>query len=426
MSLASRVEDPALKEKMDGVKEYAKENLLRFWQIHSPHYVDHGETHCLNIESLLFRIIPPHVSEKMTEHELFLLLCGVWLHDIGMLAKKPGENDQQVRETHHAKSRELIRKELPEIGLTEDERYIVGEIAFFHRKVEDINNAKEVFEIQNGSTVSKVRVRFLCALVRLADGCEIAHSRSSRKLLKIADVDDEAKFHHEAHLHVSAVDFDFISHEITICLRVKNQEDALLLSNFLKGDVEKELFSVKNVLYQNGIDYSVVKSDITIDALAEEMPKADSKPKSMSTEEKLFEIEKRAGYYPSMVIDTAVRVHVFYETAAQTTKELQAEIISVLRVIWYLFIDKETVIITLNRIHDLSGATGGFDVEIVTVVTNRKDFEEFDTGAITVNQFWSKLLFFRRATNDKFFNNKVQLHWKLVLLGGELIGKNPD
>ena len=143
--------------------------------------------------------------------------------------RRQAESDKQIRENHHVRSRELIRKELPEIDLTEDERYIVGEIAFFHRKAEDITNAKEIFETVNGNAVSKVRVRFLCALIRLADGCEIAHSRSSRKLLEIADVDEEAKFYHEVHLHVSAVDFDIISHEITIYLRVKNQEDASLL-----------------------------------------------------------------------------------------------------------------------------------------------------------------------------------------------------
>ncbi len=415
MSLASLVKDATLIKKLNRVKEYATENLLRFWQIHSPHFVDHGVTHCVNIDSLLFRIIPPHVREKMSEYEVFLLLCGVWLHDIGMLAKNEGETDKQVRDTHHIRSRELIRKALPEIELTEDERYIVGEIAFFHRKVEDIGNAKEVFETQNGSVVSKVRIRYLCALVRLADGCEIAHSRSSRKLMEITDLDEEAKFHHEAHLHVSAVDFDNISHEITIYLRVKSQEDALLLSNFLKGNIEKELFSVRNVLCENDIDYSIVKPDITIDALAEKMPKADIRPRSMSLEEKLVEIERRTGYYPSMVIDTDPEVHIFYETIAQTSKELQSEIISVLGVIWHLFMDKERVLVTLNRIHDLSGTIGGFDVEIVTVVAGRKDFEEFSRNTITKSEFWSKLIFFRRATNDKFFNKKIQLSWKLVL-----------
>ena len=414
MSLASLVKDPTLMKKLNQIREYAKENLLRFWQIHSPHFVDHGETHCVNIESLLFRIIPPDVREKMSEYETFLLLSGVWLHDIGMLAKNAGESDKQVRETHHIKSRELIRKDLSGIDLTEDERYIVGEIAFFHRKAEDIGNAKEMYETQTGSAVSKVRIRYLCALVRLADGCEIAHSRSSRKLLEIADVDEEAKFHHEAHLHVSAVAFDYISHEIAVYLRVKNEEDALLLSNFLKGNIEKELSSVKNVLYENDIDYSMVKADVTIDALSEEMPKAKIMPSSMSLEEKLFGIERATGYYPSMVIDRDAGVHMFYETIAQTTKELQSEIISVLGVVWPFFMDKERVIVTLNRIHDLSGTTEGFNVEIVTVVSERKDYEEFSRNKAK-NEFWSKLSFFRRAANDRFFNNKIRLPWKLVL-----------
>jgi hypothetical protein len=234
-------------------------------------------------------------------------------------------------------------------------------------------------------------------------------------LLEIAYVEDEAKFHHEAHLHVSVVDFDIISHEITIWIRVKNQEDAKLLSNFLKADVEKELFSVKSILKENGIEYSIVKPETTIDAFAEEMPKTASQPKSMSLEEKLVEIEKRTGYYPSMAIDSDKKAHIFYETAAQTTKELQSEIVTVLGTICYLFIDKERVIVTLNHIHDLSGTTGGFDVEIITAIAERRDFEEFNKSVITKNQFWSKLLFFRRATNDRFFNNKTKLVWNLVL-----------
>lgn len=415
MSLQSLVQDADLKTKLEKVIKYSKENLLRFWQIHAPAFVDHGETHSQNIELLLSRIIPAPLNDKITEYEAFLLLCGVWLHDIGMLAKKTGESDKQIRENHHVKSRELIRKELPEIDLTEDERYIVGEIAFFHRKAEDITNAKEIFETVNGNSVSKVRVRFLCALIRLADGCEIAHSRSSRKLLEIADVDEEAKFYHEAHLHVSAVDFDIISHEITIYLRVKNQEDASLLSNFLKSDVEKELISVKNVLYENNIEYSTVKLDITIDELAEEMPKTEKTAKTFSLDEKLLEVEKRSGYYPSMVIDTEKQTHLFYETVAGTTKELQNEILSVIKVVSSLFLDKDRVILTLNRVHELSGTSSGFDVEVITVIAYKIDYELFRQDKLNQNDFWSKLVFFRRPVNDKFFNNKARFAWKLVL-----------
>ncbi len=415
MSIVSFVKDTSLAKKLEGVKEFARSNLLRFWQVHAPHFVDHGETHCTNIELLLYRIIPPDVKGKMSEYEIFLLLCGVWLHDVGMLAKGKDENEKQVRETHHQKSRELIRKSLPEIDLTDDERYVVGEIAYFHRKSADLSYAKEVYEMQQGSTISKVRVRFLCALVRLADGCEIAHSRSSRKMLQIANVDEEAKFHHEAHLHVSAVDFDIVTREILIAIRVKNTEDALLLGNFLKGNLEKELFTVKDILKECGVDYNTVKPQITIDSFAEEMPHVISKPTLMSLEEKLVEMEKRTGYYPNMTVDTDLRIYIFYETIAQTAKELQSEVISVLDVVCDLFFDKQKIILTLNRIRDLSGTVGKIDPEIVTVVVETKDFDEYKKNQISKSEFWSRLTFFRRAMNDKVFNMKKPLIWKLIL-----------
>lgn len=415
MSLVSLIKEPTFIKKLEGIKTYVKENLLRFWQIHAPHFVDHGESHCKNIESLLFRIIPTNVREKMSEYEIFLLLCGVWLHDIGMLSKQKNETDKQVRETHHERSRNLIRRELPEIDLTEDERYIVGEIAFFHRKIEDINLAKDIYETQIGSSLSKARVRFLCALVRLADGCEIAHSRSSRKLLNITSMDEEAKFHHETHLHVSAIDFDHVSHEIMVYIRVKHQEDALKLSAFLKGNIEKELFSVKDVLCENGIEFNIVKINVTIDCLAEELPQSESKPKSMLLEEKLVEIEKRTGYYPSMVIETEPRVHIFYETISQTSKELQSEIISFLEIVRPFFSEKKRIIVTLNRIHDLSGNTSGFNIEIITVVAKTKDLEDYTNRIMDKKEVWARFGFFRRAHNDIFFSKKSDIPWKLVL-----------
>lgn len=413
MSLNGKIKDPKLIKKLESVREYSKDNLLRFWQIHAPHFVDHGETHCLNIESLLSRFIPEPVIEKMTEHEIFLLLCGVWLHDIGMTAKTPGESDKDVRDKHHKKSRELIRKALPQIQLTDDERYIVGEIAFFHRKAEDISNAVEVYETQLGTTLSKIRVRFLCASLRLADGCDIAHSRSSRIILEINEFGEEAKFHHEAHLHVSAVDFDDISHEILITARVQNATDALLLENFLKSDLEKELLSVKDVLVKYSVDYASVKPIITIDSFAEAMPHLITKPTSMSLDDRLVEIEKRTGYYPNMTIDSGSTIHVFYETISQTAKELQNEALSVIGVVCDLFFDKQKVIITLNKIHDLSRTRAFVEPEIITIVIDMTDYEIFKIKNNKA-EFWQKLHFFRRAINDKFLNKKAQINWRLI------------
>jgi len=355
------------------------------------------------------------VKKKLDEYEIFLLFCAVWLHDTGMLVKKEGESLDQVRATHHQRGRQLIRTGLKKINLTDDERYIVGEMTYHHRKTEDLGKVKQMIEIQHDSRTSKVRLQFLSALLRLADACEIAHARSSRELVDIAGIDDEARFHHEAHLHVSAVGFDLITHEITVFLRVKNPKDANLLTNFLTSNLMKELSSVKEMLRENGIDYSTVKCDVTIDPYAREMPRLPVKVKEMSLEEKLAELEKRTGYYPSMAIDEGERMRIFYETISQTRKEIQKEIIAVLENIWNVFPEKKTVILTTNRIHDPRGTVGEQDPEIVTVVSKREEFEEYRQKRIGERELWTKLVFFRKIAFDQFHKIRVKFDWSLAL-----------
>lgn len=413
MILASLIKDENLTRTLEAIRKYVKVNLLRFWQIHAPHFVDHGESHCESIESLLSRIIPDSIKDNLSEYEIFLLLCGVWLHDIGMLSKEENETDEQVRENHHERSRTLIRKNLPEIELTDDERYIVGEIAFFHRKIVDINLATEIYETQVDSKLLKVRVKLLCALVRLADGCEIAHSRSSRKLLNIASINEEAKFHHEIQLHVSAIDFDHISQEIFLQARVKDEQDALKLSTFLKSGLEKELSSVKEVLSKNGIEFNSVKINTIIDILAEELPKSEDEQKSISLEKKLVEIEKMTGYYPSLVIEEKIKVHIFYETIAQTAKEIQSEILTMFEKFRLFFSEKQWIFLTLNRIHNLSGTTSGFNVEIITAVAETKVLNKY-TKDRDKQEAWKTFRFFKRAVNDVYLSKKASVPWKLI------------
>jgi len=416
VSLRSLVKDNALDRKLQGIEDYVRKELLRFWQVHAPHFTDHGITHCENLISNLDRMIPSDVKAEMDEYEVFLLLCGAWLHDIGMLVKEKGESLEQVRNRHHGRGRQLIRTGLDQLDLTDDERYIVGEIAFYHRETEDLGSAKETIEIQHDTTVSKVRLRFLCALVRLADGCEVAHSRSSRQLVEIAGLDDEARFHHETHLHVSAVGFDHISHEITVFLRVKKREDSELLINFLTSSLEKELSSVKDVLEAEGVDYSTVQCNIAIDRYAREIPaRAPIKPKEMSIEEKLAELERRTGYYPSMVIEEGGRIHIFYGTISQTRRELQREIVPVLEKIWSLFPGKDLVILTINRIHDPRGTVGELDPEIITVGSRKEEFNEYQQGKIGNRELWSRLVFLRKIPRDQFHKIRIKTNWPLVI-----------
>ena len=115
-----------------------------------------------------------------------------------------------------------------------------------------------------------------------------------------------------------------------------------------------------------------------------------------------------------MVIDLESRTHIYYETIAQTSKELQNEVLSVLNVVCDLFFDKQKVLITLNRNRELSGTIGEIYPEIVTLVVEIKDFDEFRKRQIDKSQFWGRLKFFRRALKDRYFNAKIPIQWKLI------------
>jgi hypothetical protein len=170
--------------KLISLENYMSKELLRFWQVHEPHFPDHGVQHCKNIIDILYRLIPSEVQKTLNEYEIFLLLSGVWLHDVGMLYKESEETNRNVRKKHHEKGREFIRNQFDGIRLLKIEKYILGELTFYHRKIEDINAVKKKIEIQYNSTTFSIRLRFLCGLLRLADACEIAHARSSQNFFR--------------------------------------------------------------------------------------------------------------------------------------------------------------------------------------------------------------------------------------------------
>jgi len=399
---------------IDDIKKIVKQNYLRFWQVHSPHFTDHGENHYENVLSILDRMIPDLVKKSMDAYEIFLMICGVWLHDIGLIAGDEGESDEQIRANHHIKSRELIRTGLDELTLSEEERFVVGEMAFYHRKCENISNVKEIYEVSHNKCISRIRLRFLCSLIRLADGCEIAHIRSSRKFVKIAGLNEEANFHHEVHLHVSAVRFDSKNNKIKISIRVKNKNDSDLLLNFLGSNLEQELLSVKDVLRKYGVIFEEICFDITYDDFARKLPSPKIKRSNLTLEEKLAEFEKQSGYYPNMVIDEKEHIHLFYDTLSQTVKELQKEVLTIIPTVGELFPKKEIIFLTINTVHDYRGTRGTIDPEILSVISKKMNLKKYRKKEISKEIFWKNLTFLKKRKINQFIKFREKYLWRLI------------
>jgi hypothetical protein len=172
---------------------------------------------------------------NITDLEAFLLYASAWLHDIGCLIK---------RENHAKISAKMVE------GL--QGRYIEGildKIPFLqwiisgHSREQDI---KEVPEIQylHGE---KIRLRFLTALFRLADACDIDRSRAPKIVYKFIkdELDEKSKEFWEGHQNIDSVSFDKDGGVIIIGLQEKRKSDVII------EGFKKELESVKEILKVN-------------------------------------------------------------------------------------------------------------------------------------------------------------------------------
>ena len=283
------------------VIEERTKDLLQYWQVHAPHYTDHGKTHCEAVEKNLDEFIPDDIKTGMNEYEIFLLLLGVLLHDIGIMCKTSSEEEtQKIRENHHEKSRQYVLNRLKDI-LTGSERYVVGEICFAHRDLIELEEIERVKTIRHSSLGNMhVRVRFLAGLVRLADTCDVCYTRSSEELTSVARLPDESDFFHALHERVSGIKFDTEEKTIHMDFNVASAREKNICRDYLVDDIQKALNSVRDCLTRNGVIYINVEPKFSITpTLSSELIKPrkitkEKKPKSVSKDLQSEQMLKKA------------------------------------------------------------------------------------------------------------------------------------
>ncbi len=178
-------------------------SIYQVFEEFTPHGFDHVLNVIQNIEILLDEIL-----DELDDNQIFCLLLGTIVHDIGM-APKLFENDSMetndhtkktLRETHHERSERFVSESPLFKDLELFERQAIGRIAKGHRKVSLYTREylDDSFQIQN--------LGFLTASLRLADELEITYERiqfldaiSSRDDF-ISQVSKESKIHWKSHL----------------------------------------------------------------------------------------------------------------------------------------------------------------------------------------------------------------------------------
>ena len=298
VTLQSLLHTEDFTHKLSSLRQRMKKDFLRFWQVHAPHYTDHGETHCKTVEMNLNELIPDDVKNVLNEYEIFLLLSSVWLHDVGiMYATKIKEDVEKVRSNHHERSRHFVLNNFKDL-LNTQERNIIGEICYAHRDmvpIQEVILKKTVRHEVLGNKV--IRIRFLAALLRLADSCDLCHTRTSEDLLDVGKLSEEATFYHTLHERVSGILFD--KKEKTICVDIDmgSNKDKPICQKYIVDKLQLSLNSVKDVLTRYGVYYVGILSNFCIVSTTTKLvpPKvAEKLPPKREVELKKYRVQKKA------------------------------------------------------------------------------------------------------------------------------------
>jgi len=192
---------------------FAMQNTLFHYQQRFQEFTDHSQLHSMSVINFCNALIGPEQIEMLNADELYVLLMGCYLHDVGMsisdkdyevfkreidcdayLSKHPEASaGKLVREYHHEFSALFIRKyaDLLEIQ-TKEHLFCIAQIARGHRRTDlfDQDEFPAAYRLPNGNTVC---LPYLCALVRLADEIDVAADRHLQPLYNI----ETLKIEHE-------------------------------------------------------------------------------------------------------------------------------------------------------------------------------------------------------------------------------------
>lgn len=249
MSLRQTLEDrdPELFGRLMKIEKIAG-SLLSYTHGKFPYYTPHNFSHSLNVEENLNWMIIDDFKEKMNTCEIFFLIVAAWMHDWGMIGK-PEEDPAKIREVHHLRTERNFEEMYDKLYLSEHEGRIIGRICRGHTK-EDLYS-KDFDDVVFGSNI-RIRRRFLAAILRIADECDITCNRIPEIIYYSLNPTDKAEEEFQRHLSISGVGQLDERHKIYISAITRDPKGAETLRE-LRDKIQRELNTVKGILAQYGI-----------------------------------------------------------------------------------------------------------------------------------------------------------------------------
>jgi len=198
-------------------------------------YPSHGIDHSLRIIAYINSFIESFNIE-ITDEEVYLLYLAAWVHDIGCICGREDHNEDSVK---------ILSGDCDFYNLLEDKhKTCLNFIILSHRKKYDINTVPETIDI--------IRLKYLCAIFRLMDACDIARDRCPPivyKYIKESLPADSQKYW-ESHLNIISVTFH--GKDIVI-----DASDPDKVEDYIEKEFKEEINTVSEILSKQGLQLNV-------------------------------------------------------------------------------------------------------------------------------------------------------------------------
>jgi len=250
--------NPDLHGRLADIRKKAK-TLLSYTHGTFPYYTPHDFFHSESVEDNLNWLIPDPIKNEMNSHELFFLITAAWLHDWGMVSEE-GEDPEAIRDEHHIRTENNFESLYNTLQLSSHEAQIVGRISKGHRKVD--LNSDEYADVVFSQNI-KIRRRFLSALLRIADECDITHNRTPEVVYYSINPKGVSESEFQKHLSISGVGQLEEKHKIHINAIARDPKAARTLREVAQK-IQRELNGVKTILGQHGVPLDFV--DLKLEA----------------------------------------------------------------------------------------------------------------------------------------------------------------
>jgi len=252
---ALKDKNETLFHKLQPIEDAAK-SVLIYTVSKFPYYTPHDFSHSQNVEEILNWLVPDEIKSKMNDYEIFFLLIASWLHDWGMVASEE-ENADEVRRLHHIRTEANFEKLYDKIRISLTEARIVGRVCRGHRK-EDILSS-EYDDTFFGSNIL-IRVRFLAALLRVADECDVTANRTPEVIYYSLKPEGASEEEFRKHLSITGIGKS-APYKLLLSGVAKTPKGVEVIEG-VKNQIQSQLNSVKAILANHDVVLDIIEAHI--------------------------------------------------------------------------------------------------------------------------------------------------------------------